>query len=87
MLRNAFPGLRIEVNLKQSEVAWQGWNVDTYQILIGSVPREIIGALLTLLENNRPPWRMIRIHIEALEGENDQVRLTLGIEGVRKTDL
>lgn len=86
LLRDPFPGLRFEISLEQSQPAWPGWVVDKYQIRMPSVPREGIGSVLTLLEAHRPPWQITAIQVEASERDYDQIRLTLSIEGVRRSD-
>lgn len=86
ILRNNFPGLRADVSLLSVEPAAHDWEVEQHRIRIDSVPSDAIGPLLAVIESQRPPWRMTSIQIEASEREHDQMRLVLGIEGIKRRE-
>ena len=83
LIRDQFPGLRIDVQPESTENAWQGWQVERVQVRMDSVPTDSIGALLTLLESRRPPWRLTRIQLDASETEFDQARIRMSLERLR----
>lgn len=83
LLRDQFPGLRVDSQLEHAGPAWPGWQLERYQVRMDSVPMDALDPILTLLESQRPPWRLTRIQLEALDREFDQVRLIFAIEGIR----
>lgn len=83
LIQNQFPGLSTTIHLEHSGPAWPGWQVEQYQVRIDSIPSDAIGALLTMLDAQRPPWRLTHVQIEASEHEYDQARLRLGLEGIK----
>lgn len=84
LLRNMAPDVRAEVRRREAVEAWNGWQSQRWEIQANRIPMEKAGTLLTVLEVQQPPWRLIEGAWVASDTEDGEGRMTLLIEGLEK---
>ncbi len=75
------PDLTTDIEPITSAATWPGWQAQRFRLTVESIPLSSIGELLTTLETQRPPWRVVETQISMRE-EAGRARMILLVEGL-----
>ncbi len=84
LIREQLPDSPAEVRQRETHPAWDAWQAHRMEVRFESIPVHEIGRLLTLAEQQRPPWRLVEGNIRAAEDRPESARATLIFEGLMK---
>lgn len=84
LTRHALPGVRVEVQERESRALIEDWSVQWLDVMLEDVHLVEAGRYLAGLESGRPPWHVAEIQITASEGAAGRGRVTLLAEGLQR---